>query len=728
MVELFLTGIGLHFAQKAVFYLGSKARDKIIGTDLDRRIASCYKEAAKSLYEDCKEEGWPEQRLEALANVLILKEVQELIATSLFENQGTCTIETGEYFKVGVVKEGETDASDEETLAFIRGYIEGKFIPDIYGLMPQQIKNADVRLHDIAVRERFDALSRKLDRLAPGAGEPRVSYWGGRPASLDEGFIGRDEDIEALANAFAGKQAFVISGGAGCGKTRLAAEYAHRREGDGFWTASGSTLALTLAALAPALGINQEAKSSDEVATEVENRLAPLPNTILWVIDNLPDLDQVNALLHVIDNIRIIATTRDSRRGICPTAGFMRIEALKPDAAITLLCSRSDTRPEDPAVQEIVEKVGRLPMALETLAARLSEPLQTPEKVLERLKQAPTAIQLKIFEESAGMTIPRAGGVFATIAGTLEDLPENIRQSLNYLGYLADAPVSGALMTALTGLSDEELAELLTACSRNSVLAWVDEHAVIHSLTAAAIAATNPERALAEFLDRIVNRLIAINTDDPVALRDEMAHYETAYARAREAFGVDDENTLYLANNLAIGYWSVGRTEEATRLDEESLEVSERVLGKEHPSTLTSRNNLAIDYRAIGRFEEAIRLDEETLEIRERVLGPEHPDTLISRNNLAIGYRAAGRTKDAIRLDEETLKIMERVLGREHPSTLASRNNLAIDYRDVGRTEEAIRLDEETLEIRERVLGHEHPDTLQSRNGLGHRLFGGGAD
>ncbi len=55
----------------------------------------------------------------------------------------------------------------------------------------------------------------------------------------------------------------------------------------------------------------------------------------------------------------------------------------------------------------------------------------------------------------------------------------------------------------------------------------------------------------------------------------------------------------------------------------------------------------------MGRTEEAIRLDEETLEIRERVLGHEHPETLKSRNNLAIAYRAAGRDKDAERLEAQ---------------------------------------------------------------------------
>ena len=97
-------------------------------------------------------------------------------------------------------------------------------------------------------------------------------------------------------------------------------------------------------------------------------------------------------------------------------------------------------------------------------------------------------------------------------------------------------------------------------------------------------------------------------------------------------------------------------------------------------------------------FYEGIKLDEQTLEVRERVLGPEHPSTLTSRANLAIGYRAAGRNDDAVRLDEQTLEARERVLGSEHPDTLESRNNLARGYRDAGRDDDAARVESRSKE------------------------------
>ena len=82
----------------------------------------------------------------------------------------------------------------------------------------------------------------------------QVNYWAGRPESLGDRFYGREDELGATASSLAGGRAVVTSGGAGSGKSRLAAEHAHRAKVDGFWTAAGADLASTLAGLAPELG------------------------------------------------------------------------------------------------------------------------------------------------------------------------------------------------------------------------------------------------------------------------------------------------------------------------------------------------------------------------------------------------------------------------------------------------------------------------------------------
>ncbi|EXL45099.1 hypothetical protein FOCG_13862 [Fusarium oxysporum f. sp. radicis-lycopersici 26381] len=44
----------------------------------------------------------------------------------------------------------------------------------------------------------------------------------------------------------------------------------------------------------------------------------------------------------------------------------------------------------------------------------------------------------------------------------------------------------------------------------------------------------------------------------------------------------------------------------------ETLELKEKVLGKEHPSTLDSMNNLALVLRKIGKYEKAEKMHRKT--------------------------------------------------------------------------------------------------------------------
>jgi hypothetical protein len=131
----------------------------------------------------------------------------------------------------------------------------------------------------------------------------------------------------------------VISGGAGAGKSRLAAEYSGRAGADGFWTTSGASAEQTLAALASSLGIPVEGRSDADTAGEMQRRLSELPAETLWVVDNIKEIDLINELSTAANSIQLLVTTRDARRNLLPTnVAFQQIDVLKLEFAIALLC------------------------------------------------------------------------------------------------------------------------------------------------------------------------------------------------------------------------------------------------------------------------------------------------------------------------------------------------------------------------------------------------------
>jgi CHAT domain-containing protein/Flp pilus assembly protein TadD len=162
-----------------------------------------------------------------------------------------------------------------------------------------------------------------------------------------------------------------------------------------------------------------------------------------------------------------------------------------------------------------------------------------------------------------------------------------------------------------------------------------------------------------------------------------------------------------------------GRYDEAISHAKKSLEVKERMFGKEHPTLARNLGSLALLYDKTGRYAEAELLYKRSLEIREKTLGKDHPNVATSLNSLAELYRTTGRYAEAEPLFKRSLDISEKALGRDNPAVATILINLAELYGIVGRYEEAEPLYKKLLEIRERVLGKDHPDVAIGLQFLG---------
>jgi tetratricopeptide (TPR) repeat protein/nucleoside phosphorylase len=201
----------------------------------------------------------------------------------------------------------------------------------------------------------------------------------------------------------------------------------------------------------------------------------------------------------------------------------------------------------------------------------------------------------------------------------------------------------------------------------------------------------------------------------------EQMHRQTLELKEK-VLGKEHPDTLDTMNNLALVLDNRGKYEEAEHMHRLALEGSMKVLGKEHPDTLSSMNNLAIVLNSQGKYEEAEQMHRQTLELKEKVLGREHSKTLDSINNLALVLRRQGKYKEAEQMHRQTLELMEKLLGKEHPRTLDTMNNLANVLNGQGKYEEAEQMHRQTLELKEKVLGKEHPVTLNSMNNLANVL------
>ncbi|KZP08930.1 hypothetical protein FIBSPDRAFT_250985 [Athelia psychrophila] len=123
-------------------------------------------------------------------------------------------------------------------------------------------------------------------------------------------------------------------------------------------------------------------------------------------------------------------------------------------------------------------------------------------------------------------------------------------------------------------------------------------------------------------------------------------------------------------------------------------------------------------FKKRGRYEEAAALCQHALAQQEKQLGADHLDTLATAHNLAEAYQRQGKYNEAEALYQRALAGREQQLGADHWATLSTANGLANLYQHQGKPEEAKALYQRALAGREQQLGAGHPRTLSTANNL----------
>ncbi|GAB3403844.1 ATP-binding protein [Flindersiella endophytica] len=216
------------------------------------------------------------------------------------------------------------------------------------------------------------------------------------------GFIGRHTEIARLDTILAtGDEQptsvliAVLSGMAGVGKTTLAVHWAHRvadRFPDGQiyvnlrgFEPAGAALppAEVIRGFLDALGVPGHRVPEGLAAQAALFRSMLTGRRVLLVLDNARDADQVRPLLPGAAGCLAVVTSRDRLTGLVATEGAHPIElGLLPVADARDLLTRrlgADRLLAEPAAAgDIIERCGRLPLALSIVAARAATRPECP--------------------------------------------------------------------------------------------------------------------------------------------------------------------------------------------------------------------------------------------------------------------------------------------------------------------------------------------------------------
>ncbi len=230
-------------------------------------------------------------------------------------------------------------------------------------------------------------------RDGPGTaadGQPALPVPRQLPADL-AGFTGRCTELAAGLNLSAGTdpggiQLCAIDGMAGVGKTTLVVHWAHRiadRFPDGqlhanlrgFDPGGAATPEEVLRDFLEALGVPPQRVPTGATAQANLYRSMLAGRRVLVLLDNARNAEQVRPLLPGTEGCLVLVTSRNRLSGLLAADGARSVSLgpLPTDDARRLLASRigpDRVAAEPAAVNEIVARCGRLPLALAIVAAR----------------------------------------------------------------------------------------------------------------------------------------------------------------------------------------------------------------------------------------------------------------------------------------------------------------------------------------------------------------------
>jgi tetratricopeptide (TPR) repeat protein len=577
-----------------------------------------------------------------------------------------------------------------------------------------------------------DAVEAWWGRVAPTVGweyapSPRVAL---HPLQLPPDlftFTGRDEymvKLDKLLQPGVTQTVGLVGlrGMAGVGKSALAVHAAHRwgdrfRDGVVWVDLRQRDVPSALYHIAATYGYGDQAAQEPSL-----EGLAALVRTVLSgrqaliILDNAEKVppDHFSLLVPGVTGCVTLVTSRRYFAELGRYGQMLHVKEMSEDESKTLLthilgASADDT--DEAARNNLVERLGGLPLALDIAARRMAERRWSVAEYLARLNEA--------VDVAAELSLPFASqseeSVALAFSLSYENLDEGHQSLFRALSMMADG---GFAPASVAGVLGGRSAEVERTLEEMAALALVRSSEV-------------PDRYELHPLLTDYSCTLARQAGEWERLRNAHLKYYVDYAQQHIHHHPALEAEV--ANMMAAAEWSAktGQHEDICQLSDalcvqgrfmptrghygEALRVltwateAARALGWQRELG-RYLGNLGVAYRRLGQARQAIQRHRTALEIARQ--SKDQWAEAKELHRLAIAHHRVGDESEAINYCEQAVKIMERVGARKDESECLS--TLGNSYRHLGEVQTAIDHFERAL-----VIAREDGDRREEGASLG---------
>ncbi len=591
-------------------------------------------------------------------------------------------------------------------------------------------------------RDRFCSAAVTVLTASPGTKPAADPATGRVPAQLPADvarFTGRRAHLDHLTAALdRAANAVVISaiaGTAGIGKTALAVHWAHRvrhRFPDGQlyvnlrgFHPSGAVMdpAQAIRSMLEALDVPRQRIPAGLDAQAALYRSELADRRMLVVIDNARDAEQVRPLLPGAPGCFVLVTSRSQLTSLVAVEGArpLTLDLLTPEEAKELLAGRlgPDRLAADPeAVDEIVTRCARLPLALAIVAARAATNPGFPLRVI--------ADELRGLDALADED--PSGDIRAVFSWSVATLTPAAARMFRLVGLHAGPEFSAAAAASLAGVPLRAVRPLLAELTRaHLIVETVPGRYTLHDLLrayAAELAATDePGAAMTRMFDHYVHtahaadRLLDPHRDglelsdpvDGVTLEPLADHQQALTWFATEQSGLInavrhaaasgfDRHAWQLARTVAEYFDRRGHWRDSVETQHVALEAARR-LG-DRPKQADSHRVLARAHTRLGEFDDAHTHYGHALDAFDAVddrVGQAH-----THNSIADVCERQNRYQDALDHARKALAL-HRDLGDQPRGVAAALNAVGWYQAQLGDHRPALASCEEALRLLEEL-------------------------